>query len=222
MLIPIVYQDDDLIVIDKPAGIASHASESWKGQDVYHLLIEQGVEINTSGDDFRQGIVSRLDVGTSGLMVVAKNEQSYQKLKEMFKQHLVKKTYLALVTGKVKIAKGTINAPIGRHPSRKKRALFAVVDGGKPAITHFDVCKNLTDKTLLKINLQTGRTHQIRVHLSAYGHPLVGDVNYGGPEFDGLNHPWLHSWQLDFSHPLTEKQLHFESKIPEELLAVLI
>jgi 23S rRNA pseudouridine1911/1915/1917 synthase len=229
-LVPVVYEDDDVIVVDKPAGIATHSAASFDGDDVYNLLVGQGVQIRTSGDSNRQGIVSRLDVGTSGLVVVAKNEISYQDLKRQFQEHRVVKRYIALSHGHFTVRKGTFDAPISRHPT--KRAIYAVVDGGKPAVTHFDVLreyavpsptarnsKGISKLTELEVQLETGRTHQIRVHFSAYGHPLVGDTVYGGKSVrsDALSRPFLHSTSLEFSHPRTNQLLKFISPLPAEL-----
>ena len=187
------------------------------------MLRAQGVQISTSGDTYRQGVVSRLDVGTSGLLVLAKTEAAYLGLKEQFQAHSVEKVYTALAKGVFKVMSGTIDAPIGRHPS--KRALFSVVEDGKPARTHFDVLRQVDEVALLKVILETGRTHQIRVHLKAYGHPLVGDKMYGKATaldaFSELERPFLHSAQLRFTHPTSGERVFFDSALPEDLARAL-
>jgi 23S rRNA pseudouridine1911/1915/1917 synthase len=234
----ILFQDDDIVVVNKPVGVLVHQAESFSGDDVYHLLVDQGVEIHTSGDDFRQGIVSRLDVGTSGVLVVAKNEKAYISLKQQFQEHSVIKLYTALAQGHFNVKKGEIDAPIGRHPT--KRALFAIVEDGKPSKTDFDVIQEFefdgVRKTggdgivkhetfsLLQIQLLTGRTHQIRVHLSAYGHPLVGDPLYN-PHNKALlektsaklTRPFLHSSSLTIQHPSSGDKVTFEAPLPSDL-----
>jgi 23S rRNA pseudouridine1911/1915/1917 synthase len=233
--LPIIYQDDDIVVVDKPAGIATHAATSWTGADVVTLLDEMQVTIDTEGDSHRHGVVSRLDVGTSGVMVLARNQDAFENLKTQFAAHTTEKIYHALAYGNFVVKHGTLNAPIGRHP--KHRALFAVVENGKPAVTHFDALEQYhfevgKDKfltTYLQIRLETGRTHQIRVHLNAYHHPLVGDSMYGKAttlektlheQFD-FQRPFLHSSSLKITHPKTGKILHFESPLHETLKKVL-
>lgn len=222
----IVYIDDDIVVINKQPGIATHSSLSFDGRDLVELLLYKKIKIKTSGDKDRQGVVSRLDVGTSGLIVFARNEESFQKLKEMFQNRQVKKTYYALVEGAFKIKSATIDAKIGRHPNPKKRALYAVVDDGKEAITNYDVEEEYKFKketlSFLKIGLETGRTHQIRVHMSHYNHPLVGDINYGANkelrEQLQLTRQFLHSGNLAFKHPISGKELQFCAPLHDDLL----
>lgn len=221
------------MVVDKPVGVITHQASSFKGDDVYHMLVDSGVKIETSGDEYRQGIVSRLDIGTSGVLVVAKNENSYQHLKAQFSSHSAQKVYYALAVGSFASLSGRISAPIGRHPNPKKRSLFAVVEGGKEAVTDFDVlatyaAKNGDVYSLLRIRLHTGRTHQIRVHLSAYGHPLVGDPLYSTRRSANLgsacelSRPFLHSGSLTIKHPETGALMTFKAAFPDDLRSFLL
>ena len=174
----IVHDDDDIVVVDKPVGVAAHPSLGWDGPDVLGHLAGAGFRISTSGVPERRGIVQRLDVGTSGLMVVAKSEIAYTILKRAFKSRAVDKTYHALVQGHPDPFTGTIDAPIGRHPGTDWK--MAMIDGGRHSVTHYDTLEVLVGATLLEIKLETGRTHQIRVHMAAIRHPCVGDPTYGG------------------------------------------
>ena len=169
----ILYEDEDIVVVDKPAGIAAHPSMGWEGPDVLGALKAMRIRVATSGAAERQGIVSRLDVGTSGAMIVAKGERAYSVLKRAFRDHQVDKTYHALVQGHLDPSSGTIDAPIGRHPSREWK--MAIIDGGRESITHYDVIEAMPGACLARVHLETGRTHQIRVHFSAVGHPCIGD-----------------------------------------------
>ena len=219
--IPVIYSDDDLVVINKPAGVAAHSSVGWQGPNVLERLIQQGHRISTSGAAERQGIVQRLDVGTSGVMVIAKSELSYSSLKRQFKERSVKKIYLTIVQGYPDPASGTIDAPIGRHPGADYR--FAVVAGGRPSITHYDTLEMYRYASLLRVELETGRTHQIRVHMSAVRHPCVGDLTYGAdPTLAaklGLKRQWLHASELDFTHPVTAERMHFAAKLAQDLVS---
>ena len=222
----IVHDDDDLVVIDKPVGVAAHPSPGWTGPTVVGALMAVGYRISTSGPAERQGIVHRLDAGTSGLMVVAKSEHAYTVLKRAFKDRTVEKVYHALVQGHPEPTKGTIDAPIGRHPSSDWK--FAVIADGKPSITHYEVLEMLPSASLVEIHLETGRTHQIRVHFAATRHPCVGDLTYGAdPSLSarvGLTRQWLHAMRLGFHHPTTGDWLELASEYPEDLrrsLAVL-
>lgn len=221
--IQILYEDDAICVVDKPAGVATHSASSWAGDDVVSLLRAKGAQIKTSGDEHRQGVVSRLDVGTSGLLVLAKHEDAYLDLKRQFSAHSVQKIYTALAKGVFKVKRGTVDAPIGRHPT--KRALFSVVEGGKDARTHFDVESETEEVSLLRVHLETGRTHQIRVHLSTYGHPLVGDTMYGKTNAldvkSKLTRPFLHSTHLAFLHPETHEKMAFDSTLSDDLTRAL-
>lgn len=219
----VVFEDDDLIVVDKPAGVAAHPSPGWTGPTVPGGLAAAGVRVSTSGAAERAGIVHRLDAGTSGLMVVAKSEPAYTALKKAFKDRTVDKTYLALAQGHPDPTAGTIDAPIGRHPRVEYR--FAVVGDGRPSITHYETLEAFRAATLLEVHLETGRTHQIRVHFSHLRHSLVGDTMYGAdPNLAArlrVDRQWLHAARLGFEHPSTGEQVSFESPLPPELQRAL-
>ena len=215
----IVYQDSDLVIVNKPVGCAAHPSPGWTGPTVIGALVAAGIPLTSSGPAERQGIVQRLDVGTSGLMMVAKSEAAYLKLKDMFRHREIKKIYHALAQGHIEPAIGTIDAPIDRHP--KDDYKMAVVLDGKPSITHYEVIEYYRSVSLLKVELETGRTHQIRVHMSAIRHPLVGDLTYGAdPNLAneiGVTRPWLHAQALEFTHPLSGLPISVTAKYPSDL-----
>ena len=215
----VVYEDDDVIVVDKPVGVAAHASVGWTGPTVLGSLLERGVHISSMGAPGRQGIVSRLDVGTSGLMLVCKSDVAYKQMRHQFSHHEVVKIYHALVQGNLKEDRATIDAPIGRAKVSDFR--FTVTQDGKPAITHWDVLERFPGATLVSVNLQTGRTHQIRVHFSSIGHPLAGDSMYGADptlsERLGLNRQWLHAMRLTFRHPATHVWTTVKTEYPADL-----
>lgn len=215
----VVYDDDDIVVIDKPVGVAAHPSVGWSGPTVLGHLAAAGFRISTSGVPERQGIVQRLDVGTSGLMVVAKSEIAYSVLKQAFRSRTVDKTYHALVQGHPDPFTGTIDAPIGRHPSAEYK--MAITANGRHSVTHYDTVDAFVGSTLLEIHLQTGRTHQIRVHMAAIHHPCVGDPMYGGDPVLaarlGLERQWLHAVRLGFLHPVRGEYVSFESDYPADL-----
>jgi 23S rRNA pseudouridine1911/1915/1917 synthase len=222
----IVYSDDDLVVVDKPVGVAAHASPGWTGPTVTAGLAAMGQRIATSGAPERQGIVHRLDVGTTGLMVVAKSEHAYSVLKRAFKERQVDKVYHAVVQGHLDPLRGTIEAPIDRHPTHDYK--FAVMSTGRPSVTHYDTLEAFPGASLVKVLLETGRTHQIRVHFSTLRHPCVGDLTYGAdPTLAarlGLTRQWLHAHELGFAHPATGAPVVFTSPYPPDLthaLAVL-
>ena len=219
----VVHQDDDLIVVDKPAGVAAHPSVGWEGPTVLGALAAAGVRVATTGAAERQGIVHRLDVGTSGLMVVAKTEAAYTALKHAFKEREVEKVYHAVVQGHPDPLAGTIDAPIGRHPTHSWK--FAVTPAGKDSVTHYETLEAFPGASLLEIHLETGRTHQIRVHMAAHRHPCVGDPLYGAdPTLSarlGLSRQWLHAHRLAFTHPGTGKWTEFASDYPPDLAAAL-
>lgn len=219
----VVHDDDDLVVVDKPAGVAAHPSVGWSGPNVLAGLSAAGYRIATSGASERQGIVSRLDVGTSGLMVVAKSEHAYSRLKRAFKTRQVDKSYHAVVQGLPDPVVGTIDAPIGRHPGHVFK--FAVMDSGKHAVTHYEVVEAFRSASLLAVAIETGRTHQIRVHLAAVRHPCCGDPLYGGdPRLAarlGLQRQWLHAVGLGFEHPSTGRWVRFTSTYPADLQQAL-
>lgn len=222
----IVYDDDDIVVVDKPSGVAAHPSVGWEGPTVLGALAGAGFRIATTGAAERQGVVHRLDVGTSGLMVVAKTEHAYTALKRAFKEREVEKVYHAVVQGHPDPLAGTIDAPIGRHPSHSWK--FAVIPSGKDSITHYETLEAFPRAALVEVHLETGRTHQIRVHMAAHRHPCVGDPLYGSdPTLSarlGLSRQWLHARQLSFAHPATTEGVTFSSEYPADLahaLAVL-
>lgn len=219
----VVYDDADVVVINKPVGVAAHPSPGWQGPTVLGDLISRGFRISTSGAEERKGIVQRLDVGTTGLMVVAKHEDSYIALKNQFRARTVSKVYHALVQGHMDPSEGSIDAPIGRHPKEDYR--FAVVADGKPSVTHFSLIEFLPGATLLKVELETGRTHQIRVHFSALRHPLVGDLAYGSDPVLAqrleLKRPWLHAIELSFDQPSTGERITLTSEYPSDLKRAL-
>jgi 23S rRNA pseudouridine1911/1915/1917 synthase len=215
----IVYDDDDVVVVDKPVGVAAHPSPGWTGPTVLGALAAAGFRISTSGAAERAGIVHRLDAGTSGLMVVAKSERAYTALKLAFKERTVEKIYHAVVQGHPDPFAGTIDAPIGRHPRSDWK--FAVTAEGKPSVTHYETLEAFPAATLLEIHLETGRTHQIRVHMAAQHHPCVGDAMYGADPLLsarlGLARQWLHAMRLGFRHPGTGEYVEFESTYPDDL-----
>ncbi|MCR2826944.1 RluA family pseudouridine synthase [Microbacterium sp. zg.Y909] len=215
----IVYDDDDIIVVDKPVGVAAHPSVGWEGPTVLGALAAAGFRVATSGAAERQGVVHRLDVGTSGLMVVAKTESAYTALKRAFKERTVEKIYHAVVQGHPDPLVGTIDAPIGRHPSHSWK--FAVTPEGKDSVTHYETIEAFPGASLLEIHLETGRTHQIRVHMAAHRHPCVGDPLYGAdPTMAarlGLTRQWLHARELSFAHPATTDWVTFTSPYPADL-----
>lgn len=215
----IVYDDDDFVVINKPAGVAAHPSLGWTGPTVLGALAGAGYRIATSGPPERQGIVHRLDVGTSGLMAVAKSESAYSALKWAFKRREVHKIYHAVVQGHPDPLSGTIDGPIGRHPGSEWK--FAVTNDGKHSITHYRTLEAFPHASLLEVELETGRTHQIRVHMSAQRHPCVGDSMYGADptlsERLSLERQWLHATRLGFIHPGTGKPVEFASDYAKDL-----
>jgi 23S rRNA pseudouridine1911/1915/1917 synthase len=215
----VVYDDDDIIVIDKPVGVAAHPSVGWTGPTVLGALAGAGYRVSTSGAAERAGIVHRLDAGTSGLMVVAKSERAYSELKRAFHDHEVRKIYHTVVQGHPDPLTGTIDAPVGRHPGSSWK--FAVVSGGKPSITHYETIEAFPSASLLEVHLETGRTHQIRVHMAAQRHPCVGDSMYGAdPTISarlGLTRQWLHAVQLGFRHPASGEPVVFDSDYPADL-----
>ncbi len=221
--IKVLYSDDDIVVVDKPFGVAAHASPGWEGPTVTASIAAKGHRISTSGVPERQGIVQRLDVGTSGVMVVAKSDFAYENLKESFRTRTVKKVYHALVQGHPDPSSGTIDAPISRHPQENYK--YAVVQGGRESITHYETLEAFPYASLLKIELETGRTHQIRVHMSAIKHPCVGDPMYGADpklaEKLGLTRQWLHATSLTFKHPRTGAEVTFDSPYPQDLASSL-
>ncbi|MBT2567058.1 RluA family pseudouridine synthase [Arthrobacter sp. ISL-85] len=215
----ILLDDDDFVVVDKPVGVAAHPSPGWVGPTVVGGLAAAGYRISTSGAPERAGIVHRLDVGTSGVMVVAKSERAYTALKRAFKERTVDKVYHAVIQGLPDPLTGTIDAPIGRHPGHDWR--FAVIEDGRPSVTHYEVLEAFGKASLVEVHLETGRTHQIRVHFSALRHPCAGDLTYGAdPRLAatlGLTRQWLHARQLAFDHPVTGERVTVTSQYPQDL-----
>ena len=215
----IVFQDEHIVVVDKPFGVVSHPSQGFVGPSVGGVLLARGIELATSGAQERQGIVQRLDVGTSGLMVLAKGERAYSVLKQAFRDRTPKKTYHALVQGHPDPAAGTIDTPIAR--SQRHDYKFTISQTGKPAVTHYRVMEMLPSAALLEVGLETGRTHQIRVHFAHFRHPLVGDPLYGSdPKLANkldLGRQWLHAVRLGFSHPISGEWVEFSSDYPNDL-----
>ena len=221
--IKIIHDDDSIVVIDKPVGVAVHPSPGWSGPTVVGHLAGAGFRIATSGASERQGIVQRLDVGTSGVMVITKSEHAYSVLKNAFRHRTVDKTYHALVQGHPDPLEGTVDAPIGRHPKADYK--FAVMADGRPSVTHYETLEAHRFASLLQIHLETGRTHQIRVHMAALKHPCVGDLTYGADptlaQRVGLERQWLHAVRLGFEHPDTGEQVSYESTYPDDLARAL-
>jgi 23S rRNA pseudouridine1911/1915/1917 synthase len=219
----VVHDDDDLVVVDKPVGVAAHPSPGWVGPTVIGGLAGAGYRVATSGAAERQGVVHRLDVGTSGLMVVAKSEYAYSRLKQAFRDRTVEKVYHALVQGHPDPLTGTVDAPIGRHPSHDYK--WAVVAEGKPSVTHYEVIEAFRAASLAEVHLETGRTHQIRVHFAALRHPCVGDLTYGADPVLaarlGLGRQWLHAVRLGFEHPGSDTWVEFASDYPPDLATAL-
>jgi 23S rRNA pseudouridine1911/1915/1917 synthase len=217
--LPILYADDDVVVVDKPVGVAVHASPGWTGPTVVDGIAGQGLRVSTSGAAERQGVVHRLDAGTSGVLVVAASERAYTALKRAFKDRAVDKRYAALVQGHPDPSRGTVDAPIGRHPGSDYK--FAVLAGGRPSVTHYDTVEAFRAASLLDIDLETGRTHQIRVHMAAIRHPCVGDLTYGADPVLaarlGLQRQWLHARELSFTHPGSAERVTFVSPLPPDL-----
>lgn len=221
--IGIIHDDDSIVVIDKPVGVAVHPSPGWNGPTVVGHLAGAGFRIATSGASERQGIVQRLDVGTSGVMVIAKSEHAYSLLKNAFRERTVDKTYHALVQGHPDPLEGTVDAPIGRHPKADYK--FAVMADGRPSVTHYETLEAHRFASLLEVHLETGRTHQIRVHMAALKHPCVGDITYGAdPTLArrvGLERQWLHAVRLGFEHPDSGEHVEYESTYPDDLAQAL-
>ena len=222
----VVHDDADLVVVDKPVGVAAHPSPGWTGPTVVGGLAAAGFDVATSGAAERQGVVHRLDVGTSGLMVVAKSERAYSSLKQQFRDRTVDKVYHAVVQGRLDPLRGTIDAPIDRHPTADHR--FAVVAAGKPSVTHYETLEAFPAASLVQVHLETGRTHQIRVHMAALRHPCAGDLTYGADPVLAvrldLHRQWLHAVELELEHPATGERVRFTCAYPDDLahaLAVL-
>ena len=218
-VLPIVFEDDSFLVIDKPAGVAAHPSQGWSGPTVTGSLEAMGTVLTSYGPSERKGIVHRLDVGTSGLMVVTKSERAYVSIKDQFRDRTVDKIYHTLIQGRLDPINGTIEAPIDRHPTSSYR--FAIMSGGRPSITHYDTLESFAYASLLEVHLETGRTHQIRVHMSGLRHSCCGDLTYGAdPTLAAklkLDRQWLHAVRLGFTHPISGDQVNFSSPYAPDL-----
>ena len=219
--VPVRFEDAFLLVIAKPPGLVTHPTEQRRSGTLVNRLLGMGVPLSSAGDPLRPGIVHRLDAGTSGLMVVAKTDETYEALVGMFRRHAVERRYLALVRGRVANDTFAVDAALGRHAAR----VVLDASGGRPAETRFEVRERPGSLTLLEAAPRTGRTHQIRVHLSSIGHPILGDRVYGGAGDDarrlGLTRPFLHSWRIAFDHPVTGERVEREEPLPDDLDAAL-
>ena len=217
----IVYEDDDLLVVDKPAGLAVHPSPGHSRHTLVNAILAHCPQLSSIGGEGRPGIVHRLDKDTSGLIIVAKHDAAHLSLARELKERRVEKTYLALVEGRPEPPEGVIDAPIGRHPRHRKR--MAVVEGGREARTRYRVVREVDGRSLVELAPEHGRTHQIRVHLAAIGHPVVGDPLYGrrGGRPSSLRRQFLHAQRLAFRHPRTGERLELEAPLPEDLRKAL-
>ncbi|HEX8173355.1 MAG TPA: RluA family pseudouridine synthase [Thermoanaerobaculia bacterium] len=227
----ILHEDDDLVVIDKPAGLVVHPAAGHADGTLVNALLFHVKDLSGIGGEIRPGIVHRLDKDTSGVMLIAKNDEAHRTLTSQWGTEAVRKEYLAIVYGTPSELRGTVDAPIGRDPRDRKK--MAVVAGGRQAITDYEVRERLRYVSLLRCRLRTGRTHQIRLHMKHLGHPIVGDPLYSGPQWRGipdkkaqralssLRRQALHATQITFTHPRTQAPMTFESPLPEELRAVL-
>jgi 23S rRNA pseudouridine1911/1915/1917 synthase len=249
----VIHEDDDLAVVNKPAGMMVHAGSGQNenarsGGTLVNALLYRFKNLSSTGGELRPGIVHRLDKNTSGLIIVAKNDRAHAVLGEMFSSHRVKKTYIALVEGAVERQRGTINAAVSRDPVRRTRMTTRPCENARAAISHYEVVRRIACRfgkfTLVRVRIETGRTHQIRVHMASIGHPVVGDTLYGGsgqltdqaasnaaqskaarrnaaPERLRLGRNFLHSARLEFAHPITGKLLQLEAPLPAELQSFL-
>jgi 23S rRNA pseudouridine1911/1915/1917 synthase len=213
--VPVLHRDEHLLVVDKPAGLLVHPVPGYRG-----ATLVQGLLHEVGGEGIRPGIVHRLDRDTSGLLVVARDDRTLARLQSMLKRRTIHRSYVALVRGTPASRRGTIEAPIGRD-RRHRTKMSTDSDAPKPAITHFEIERSLPQATLLRVRLQTGRTHQIRVHLTAIGHPVCGDRDYGHRGLYGLERQFLHATRLAFAHPLTGAEIDIVSPLPPDLEAAL-
>jgi len=210
----VVYEDGDLMVINKPAGMVVHPAPGHHSGTLVNALLGRGGEWSSAGGAVRPGIVHRLDKGTSGLIVAARNDVSHRSLSAQLADRTLSRSYLAIVKGRIEGRAGELEGPIGRHPKERKR--MAVVSGGRFARTRYEVIERRRGHTLLRCDLDTGRTHQIRVHLAAFGHPVAGDADYGGRVVGGPKRPMLHAWRLRLRHPRSGEQMSFEAAPPAD------
>lgn len=210
----VVYEDSDLVVINKRAGMVVHPAPGHHSGTLVHALLGMGGSWSAAGGEVRPGIVHRLDKGTSGLIVAARNDVSHRALASQLSDRTLSRSYLAIVRGRLKADAGELEGPIGRHPKERKR--MAVVKGGRFARTRYEVVERRRGHTLVRCDLETGRTHQIRVHLAALGHPVAGDADYGGREPGAPDRPMLHAWRLRLRHPRTGAEMSFEAAPPAD------
>lgn len=220
----ILYEDEHLLIINKPAGLVVHPSAGHDEGTLVHALLSHCTDLAGIGGVERPGIVHRLDKDTTGAIVVAKTDQAHQNLQAQIKAKTARREYLGIVYGAPREAAGTIDLPLGRHPvDRKKQAVVPVERGGRPAVTHWQVQERLGNYTVMRFELETGRTHQIRVHSAEMGHPIVGDVVYGRGRSVGVNLPGqaLHAWRLTLAHPVTGDPLQAVAPIPETFATLL-
>lgn len=218
LAIPVLYEDDWLLVVDKPAGMTVHPSHGHSSGTLVHGLVGHGL---AGGEGFRPGVVHRLDKDTTGLLVVAKSDEAHRRLVSMIRRREVDRRYLALVHGSFAIESGTIEAPVGRDPVRRKSMTVGGL-AAREARTRFRVLERLGDFTLVEARLETGRTHQIRVHFLAIGHPVAGDPTYARRDVLGIGRQFLHSYRLSFSHPMTGEEIQIEAPLPADLAAALV
>ncbi len=219
MLLSIVYEDDDLLVVDKPAGMAVHPSPGHSSHTLVNGILAHCPDLSGIGGEKRPGIVHRLDKDTSGLIIVAKNDAAHVSLAGQLKDRKVKKTYLALVEGRLEPREGLIDAPIGRDPRHRKR--MAVIERGRDARTRYRVLREVDGRSLVEVQPETGRTHQIRVHLASLHHPIVGDTLYGRKGGVSLARQFLHAQKLAFTHPRSGERLELEAPLAEDLQEAL-
>ena len=216
----IVFEDDDIAIIDKPAGIVVNIGSGHLTDTIANAAVTRWTKISSVGDTDRPGIVHRLDRDTSGLLIIALNPTAYNNLTLMIKKHEIERIYTALVHGHPKSSNGTIDAPIGRDPHHRTRQ--AVNAGGRPALTHYEVIREIGQFSFIKVRLETGRMHQIRVHMTAIGHPIVGDQTYGKRQgIANLRRQFLHASKLTFNHPISSEKISVTSKLPDDLQSAI-
>ncbi|OFW77968.1 MAG: pseudouridine synthase [Alicyclobacillus sp. RIFOXYA1_FULL_53_8] len=214
--IDVVYEDEHLIVVNKPRGLVVHPAAGHPRGTLVNALVYRGVQLSHLGGELRPGVVHRIDKDTSGLLVLAKSDLAYASLAAQLKEHTMERRYRAIVHGRIDHEEGTIEAPIGRDPKNRQR--MGVTDNGKDSVTHFHVLERFPNHTYLELKLETGRTHQIRVHMTYIGYPLVGDPVYGHRHDDGFAGQALHAMTLGFNHPLGGERLRFDAVVPADIL----
>ena len=216
----IVFEDDDIAIIDKPSGMVVHSGAGHLTDTMANAAVTRWPKISSVGDTDRPGIVHRLDRDTSGLLIIALNPTAYNNLTLMIKKHEIERIYTALVHGHPKSSSGTIDAPIGRDPHHRTRQ--AVIEGGRSALTHYEVIREIGQFSFIKVRLETGRMHQIRVHMTAIGHPIVGDQTYGKRQgIANLSRQFLHASKLTFNHPISSEKISVTSKLPDDLQSAI-